>query len=342
MNQPLNDSSIKKVKWGIIGTANIARNAIVPALQASPWCEIQAVASRNMDKSKDFAAEFYIPVAYDSYDEILDDPDVEAVYIPLPNHLHLQYALKAAQKGKHVLCEKPITMNAEEAKQLREVPDGIIVAEAFMVRHHPQWHKLRQLIRSGQYGQVRNMQAMFSISLDKPDDFRFKPEFGGGAIYDLGCYTTMSARYVFEQEPERVFCSVIRDPASQVDMTANAILDFGNGRRATFTVSMEMAASQRLQVICEQALIDLPAPYVPGTQHPAEIWVSETGDLTEMLMRPVEVDQVAQYENEVTNFAKAVRGEISQEYAVEDAIRQMQVIDALFASAATETWQSVL
>ena len=341
MGQPVSEVNIHKVKWGIIGTANIARNAIIPALQSSPWCEIQAVASRDAGKAKAFAEEFDIPVSYGSYEELLDDDMIEAVYIPLPNHLHLEYTLMAAAKGKHVLCEKPITMNASEAQQLLQVPAGIVVAEAFMVRHHPQWQQLRQLIRSGDHGQVRTVQALFSINLTKLDDFRFNPAFGGGALYDLGCYTTVSARYIFEREPERVFCSVSRDPATQVDLTASAILDFGEGRQATFTVSMEMAASQRLQVVCDKTLIDLSAPYVPTADYPARIRLSTTGDLTQMAIQEPVVIQVAQYECEVSNFARAVRGEKPLEFGVEDAIKQMKVIDALFASVQGDCWQKV-
>ena len=341
MSQSVSGKNIRKVKWGIIGTANIARNAIVPALQSSPWCEVHAVASRNADKATAFADEFGIPVSYGSYEELLDDAEVEAVYIPLPNHLHLKYTLMAADKGKHVLCEKPITMNASEAGQLQQIPSDIIVAEAFMVRHHPQWHQLRQLIQSGDHGQVKTVQMLFSINLTKYDDFRFKPEFGGGAIYDLGCYTTMSARYLFEQEPQRVFCSVARDPKTGVDLTATAVLDFGGGRQASFTISMEMAASQRLQVVCDKTLISLSAPYIPTANCPARIQISQTGDLTQMSMQDLEVTQAAQYECEVSNFAMAVRGEQPLDFGVDDAIKQMRVLDALFAAAESECWQAV-
>jgi len=329
------------VRWGIISTANIARTELIPAMQASPWCEVSAIGSRTLAGAEQCAREFGIPRAYGSYEAVIEDPEIEAIYIPVPNHLHIDLALAAAAAGKHVLCEKPVAMTAQQAERLNQAPAGIIVAEAFMVRHHPQWESLREMIRSGDHGSVRAVQVLLSINLDKPNDFRFKPELGGGSMYDLGCYATMTTRYVYECEPERVFCALERDPANGTDSLVSAILDYGQGRHASFTVGMKMAAAQRLQVVCEKSLLDLPAPYVPSGGSPAEIIIDSHAYLDDVAPIRHSMPVANQYECEVTNFARAVRGQRELTFGINDAIRQMRVIDALFASAKSGSWQTV-
>ena len=329
------------VRWGILSTANIGRARVIPAMLASPWCEVHAIASRDPGRARDFAKDFDIPRAYGSYEELLDDPQIEAVYIPLPNHLHVDLTLAAAAKGKHVLCEKPIAMNAADAARLSAVPDGIIVAEAFMVRHHPQWHELRTRLRSGEHGAPCAVQVMLSFCLNKKDDFRFRPEFGGGAMYDLGCYAAMTSRYVFESEPRRAFCVMERDPANGTDFLASAILDYGEGRHANFTVGIRMAAAQRVQVVCEKSLLDLAAAYVPSAGAPASMLIDSHAGLDEMAPATYDLPVVDQYECEVSDFAKAVRDQQLPTFGIDDAIGQMRVLDALFASARSESWQTL-
>ncbi|GGO84481.1 deoxyfructose oxidoreductase [Marinobacterium nitratireducens] len=329
------------VRWGIIGTASIARAKIIPALQASPWCEIRAVGSRSQDSAEAFAREFDIPRAYGSYEAVLEDPEVEAVYIPLPNHLHIDIALAAAARGKHVLCEKPVALTAGEAERLRDIPDGILVAEAFMVRYHPQWEALRARLRSGEHGAVCAVQVVLSCTLSNPGDFRFNPDFGGGALYDVGSYAAMTARFIFESEPERVFCAMEHDPANGTDYLCSAILDFGRGRHACFTVGLKMAAAQRVQVICEQSMLELPAPYIATAGAPAEILIDSCTGLENSAPKRNAMPGAEQYEREVTHFAQAVRGRQPLPFGAKDAIRQMRVIDALFASAISGTWEMV-
>ncbi|PSJ46828.1 NAD-binding protein [Zobellella taiwanensis] len=340
MVNPTNNPA-NPVRWGIISTAGIARSKLVPAMQASPWCEVLAVGSRSLDGAQAFAKEFDIPRAYGSYEAVLDDPDVEAVYIPLPNHLHIDIALAAAARGKHVLCEKPIAMTGAQAEKLRDVEGNVLVSEAFMVRHHPQWEALREQLRSGKHGPVRTAQAMLSFMLDDPSNFRFNTDFGGGAMYDLGCYATMTTRYVFESEPVRVFCAMSLDPENDTDYLSSAILDYGEGRLASFTVGIKMSAAQRLQVVCEKSMLDLPAPYVPTPGAPAKILIDSHTGLDDFAPISHPMPEAAQYECEATNFAKAVRGEKPLAFGIDDAIRQMRVLDALFASAKSGTWQSV-
>lgn len=341
MNSPLSDSSIAPVRWGILGAARIAAAKTIPAMKASPWCQVQAIGSRDIGKARSMAAEFGIPSAYGSYEEVLDDPLVEAVYIALPNHLHVKMALAAAAKGKHVLCEKPMAMTAAEANALKDIPAEIRVSEAFMVRQQPRWQKLREILRSGTYGQPKTMHSLLSFFMSNPEDFRNTPEFGGGALYDLGCYTAMTARYVFEQEPLRVMAIAELDKPGGVDIFSTAVLDFGQGRHAVFTVSTAMASSQTLQVVCEKGFIDLPKSYVPARNEPSHIHVdiSASHDLSDVTTTSFE--PLDQYESEVTNFSKAVRGDTSSYFGIPDAIANARVLDAIFASIRSGRWEAV-
>nr|WP_314418482.1 Gfo/Idh/MocA family oxidoreductase [uncultured Erwinia sp.] len=329
------------VRWGVVSTANIACAKIIPAMLASEYCEVKAIASRSLEKAQAKAELFGIPQAYGSYEALLNDPDIEAIYVPLPNDQHIDMVLAAAAHGKHVLCEKPVALTASEAKRLRNIPANLLVAEAFMVRHHPQFDILRQQIRSGEHGRIQAAQILLSFMLDNPGDFRFDVKKGGGALYDLGCYTVMTARYLFDRQPERVFCSMVRAPQNGTDETTHAILDFGQGQQATLTVSLKMAASQRVQVVCEKSLLDLSAPYVPGSSSPATLWIDSHTGLDDAAPQPQTLPVVEQYQCEVTNFSRAIRGELTPEFGVEDAIAQMQVMDALFASAKSGQWAEV-
>ncbi|WP_080748136.1 Gfo/Idh/MocA family protein [Enterobacter cancerogenus] len=341
----MSNQGVKKVnnpvRWGIISTANIACAKLIPAMLASEYCEVKAIASRSSDKAREKAAQFGIEKAYGSYEELLSDPEIEAVYVPLPNDQHIDMVMMAAAHGKHVLCEKPIALNAAEALRLRDIPQSQLVAEAFMVRHHPQFDILRQHLRSGEHGKLQTVQILLSFMLDNPGDFRFDTKKGGGALFDLGCYTVMTARYLLGREPKRVFCSMARSADNGTDETTHAILDFGQGQQATLTVGLKMAASQRVQVVCEKSLLDLSAPYVPGKGSPATLWIDSHAGLDDAAPQPRVLPVVEQYQCEATNFSRAVRGEIVPEFGVEDAISQMRVMDALFASAESGQWQEV-
>lgn len=331
----------KPVRWGILGTANIAVNQLIPAMQASPWSEPWAIGSRNLDKAQQCASDLGIPQAYGSYEAVLDDPEVEAVYIPLPNHLHVDYARQAMARGKHVLCEKPIAMTAAEAETLANVPEGIVLSEAFMVRHQPRWAHLREMLRDAAIGEVRAVQALLSFTLDAPGDFRFRREYGGGALYDLGCYVSMSTRYLFDDEPQRVTTLLERHPDHGVDIRASAILDYGRGRHATFTVSTDMAAAQHLHVVGERGAIDLPLPYVPHHESESTIAVDRARALDRCAPERQAFAPAAQYECEVSNVSRVIRGESAPYFDIHDAIANMRLLDALFASGESGTWQDV-
>jgi predicted dehydrogenase len=332
--------SIDPVRWGILGAARIAAGHVIPGMVASPWCRPQAIGARDLGRAQELAGRFGIPSAYGSYDEVLDDPAVEAVYIALPNHLHVEWARKAADKGKHVLCEKPIAMTADEVTSLNGLPGHVKIAEAFMVRHQPRWARLREVLRSGQYGRPLAVQVLLSFFMSHPDDFRNRPECGGGAVYDLGCYAAMTARYVFEAEPLRVTALAELD-RNGVDATTTAILDFGGGRRGAFTVSTTMAASQTLHVVCERGSIELPKPYVPARGERSCIHVDTSPVLDRSDLTTTAFDPLDQYESEVAEFSKAVRGEADAFFGISDAISNMRVLDAIFASIKSRRWEEV-
>ncbi len=210
-----------KIRWGIISTANIGVEKVIPGMLKSKDFEVRAIASRTLASAKKAAKKLGIPVAYGSYEEMLDDPEIDAVYNPLPNHLHVPLTLAAARKGKHVLCEKPIALTAEEAAELRDVPEGVLVAEAFMVRTHPQWMQARKIAQSGKLGRLVAIQSLFTYYNDDPNNVRNMADIGGGAVYDIGCYPVVVARYIFGAEPKRAVSLIDRDPKFKTDRTTS-------------------------------------------------------------------------------------------------------------------------
>ena len=222
---------MKPVVWGVLGTARIGVEKVLPAMLQSPLIELRGIASRTLATAQTAARRLGIPQAYDSYEALIADPGIEAIYNPLPNHLHVPLTLAAARAGKHVLCEKPMALTADEARALQGVAGKVRIAEAFMVRHHPQWQRVRELLRSGRIGTPRAVQAVFSYFNDNPADIRNQPDIGGGALYDIGCYAIVAARYFFEGEPLRAVALVDRDPQLGIDRLTSGLLDFGAGRQ---------------------------------------------------------------------------------------------------------------
>ena len=240
------------VRWGVISTAKIGWEKVIPGMMKSKDLEVRAIASRSMPTARKWAKKLGIPVAYGSYEDLLNDPEIDAIYNPLPNHLHVPLTLAAAAKGKHVLCEKPIALTAEEAATLKSAPRGIHIAEAFMVRHHPQWIKARELAQKGKLGTLRAIQCFFSYYNVDPKNVRNIADIGGGAAYDIGCYPIVTARYIFGADPLRVAALVDRDPTFGTDRTTSAVLDFGEGRHLTFTVSTQTVPYQRVNIYRDQ------------------------------------------------------------------------------------------
>ena len=332
---------MKKVSWGVLSTAKIGWEKVIPAMQQSALCSIDAIASRNVDSAKTWATKLGIPTAYGSYQDLLADPQIEAIYNPLPNDLHVEWTLKAARAGKHVLCEKPFAMNAREAAQVREVAGQVHIMEAFMVRLHPQWLRARELVRSGEMGDLRTVQVFFSYTNQDVDNIRNRPENGGGAVYDIGCYAIVAGRFLFESEPLRAMALVDRDPVFKTDRTASAVLDFGNGRRLDFTVSTQSTPFQRLQAVGTKKRLELEIPFNAPLGGTTRLLIDDGAVIGGKQAVVETLPECNMYTLQGDAFSRAVRGEASLPYGVDDAICNMRVIDALFASEQSGAWQAV-
>lgn len=328
------------VKWGILGAARIADGAVIPGMLKSDRCDPIAIGARDRSRAQAMADKHGIPKAYGSYDEVLADPEVEAIYVALPNHLHIEWARMAADAGKHVLIEKPGALRAEEYGALDGVDPALRISEAFMVRQQPRWIRLREILRSREYGAPLTFSSLLSFMMTNERDFRQKPEWGGGAHYDLGCYTAMAARYVFDVEPNRIFAAMEKN-ANGIDMFTSVIMDFGGGRQATFMVSLATASSQSIQIVCEKAFINLPQAYVPSRIEQNTIVIDTSQDHANSEAHDIEFPALDQYEEEVTNFSRAIRGEDVPYFDLTDARANAAVTDAVFASAASGTWADV-
>ena len=332
----------EKVCWGVLGTAKIALAKVIPAMQRSPWCEITAVASRDLSRAKEAAAALQIPNAYGSYEELLADDNVEAVYNPLPNHLHVLWTRKAAEAGKHVLCEKPIALNAGEAKTLIDVRNrtGVKIQEAFMVRTHPQWVETRRLIKSGRIGSLRSITCFFSYFNPDPANIRNQLELGGGALMDIGCYPITISRFIYEAEPRRVMALIERDPVFGTDSLTTAVLDFAQGH-STFTCSTRLAPYQRMIFLGTEGRIEVLIPFNAPNDRPTQILIDDGHDLTGANAEIIEFPVCDQYEIQGSLFSQAIRERRDQPIPLEDAISNMTVIDAVFRSAAIGNWQEI-
>lgn len=329
-----------KVRWGIISTAEIGVEHVIPGMLKSRQLEVRAIASRSQATAKKAARKLGIPVAYGSYDELFDDPAIEAVYNPLPNHLHVPITLAAAARGKHVLCEKPIALTATEAKKLKSAPAGTIIAEAFMVRHHPQWQRARELVRAGRLGTVRAVQSLFCYYNVDPDNIRNMADIGGGGAYDIGCYPIVVARYIFAAEPRRVMALIDRDPTFATDRLTSAVIDFGEGRHLTFTVSTQLVAHQRVNILGTKGRLEVVIPFNPPQGDAMTIYLDNGKKLGDASAKAIKLAKADQYQLQAEAFSRAVRGETTLEFGVDDAVLQARVLDALFRSERSGRWET--
>ncbi|MCB9385550.1 MAG: Gfo/Idh/MocA family oxidoreductase [Bryobacterales bacterium] len=333
---------MQKVKWGVLSTAKIGTVKVIPGMQRGELCDIVAICSRDKATAEKEATKLGIPKAYGSYDEMLADPEIEAVYNPLPNHLHVPWTAKAAEAGKHVLCEKPLALTADEAKTLIAVRDrtGKLIQEAFMVRFHPQWLRTRELIRSGAIGELRAIQGLFSYFNNDPGNIRNMVDIGGGGVYDIGCYPIVGSRYLFEAEPTRVVSLLERDPVMKTDRLASAILDFPGGQ-ASFTCSTQLVPYQRMQILGTKGRIEIQIPFNAPPDKPFRIFVDDGSGLGDTSAREEVFPTADQYQLQGDAFSRAIRTGEPLEFPLEDAIRNMQVIDAVYKSGATGAWVSL-
>jgi predicted dehydrogenase len=331
---------MSKVRWGVLGVAKIAVDKVIPAMQKGRWSEVTAIASREEAKARRASAALGIPKAYGSYEALLADPDVDAIYNPLPNDLHVAWSIKALEQGKHVLCEKPIAMHAGEARQLLSARDrtGAKVQEAFMVRTHPQWLKVRELVQQGAIGDLRSMVGAFSYFNRDPTNIRNLRSAGGGALMDIGCYLINTARFVFDDEPTRVIGTIKRDPDMGVDRMTSMLLDFPSGHAAGMC-STQMVPYQQMQIFGTTGRIELPIPFNAPADRPCHIIVDTGTDLFGSGITHIELDTCNQYTVQGDLFSKAILEGADVPSPLEDAVKNMACIDALFRSADTARWE---
>lgn len=330
----------EKVRWGILGAAKIAVKKVVPGMQRGQWSDIVAIASRDIRKAQDAAREVNIPRAYGSYEDLLADPAIEAIYNPLPNHLHVSWSVKALEAGKHVLCEKPLTMNAGEVRALIAARDrsGKKAGEAFMVRTHPQWIRAGELARSGKIGRVLAVAVCFSYDNHDATNIRNIPETGGGALMDIGCYSILAAREIFGQEPLRVVSLIERDPEFKTDRLTSALMEFPGGH-ATFSCSTQMVPYQRVQILGTRGRIEIEIPFNAPVDRPCRIFIDDGRDVFGSGIAVESFPTCDQYEIQGDAFSRAIRENTEVPVPLEFALGNMGVIDAVLRSAESGRWE---
>lgn len=326
---------MEKVRWGIMSTAKIGMEHLIPAIQLSEYCEIVAIASQQQEKAQSAAKRFDIPKAFGSYEELLADTEVDAVYIPLPNHLHVTWCKRAIAAGKHVLCEKPIGLTYSEAESLlkavRQNPE-LKVMEAFMYRFHPQWQQAKQLVVDGAIGKLQTIQSFFSYYNDDAANIRNQAKAGGGALMDIGCYCLSLSRYIFGAEPTRVFGSMQYDPRFKTDYLTSGILDF-DGRTSTFTCSTQLAPYQRVIIHGVEGRIEIEIPFNAPSDKPCRMWIQTAKET-----REIAIDICNQYTLQASAFALSVLNNTNVPTSLEDAAENMRVLENIVKSAKDGAW----
>ncbi len=329
---------MSKVRWGIISTANIGIKKVIPAMQQSEHCEIVAIASRRLETAKSAAQQLGIPTAYGSYEELLHDSEVDAVYNPLPNHLHVPVSLQAIEAGKHVLCEKPIALTSSEGQLLVDAaaahPD-LKVMEAFMYRHHPQWLRAKQIVEAGGIGELRTIQSFFSYFNEDAANYRNQAELGGGGLMDIGCYSISLSRYLFGRQPNRAMGVMEYDPRFKTDRHASGILDFGDGT-ATFTCSTQLSPYQRVNIFGTTGRVEIEIPFNAPPDVACKMWHETDGRIEEIVL-PV----CDQYTIQGDLMSLAILNDTPVPTPIEDSVENMQVIEALKQSHETGRWETL-
>ncbi len=329
-----------KVRWGVLGAAKIALQKVIPAMQKGQYSQVVAIASRAPDKARPLARELGIPKVYGSYEELLADPQIEAIYNPLPNHLHVPWSIKAAEAGKHVLCEKPISLTVQEALSLLAVRDrtGRKIGEAFMVRTHPQWTTALDLVRRGRIGSLRSIIGGFSYFNQDPKNIRNISDYGGGALLDIGCYLVFTSRLMFGEEPARVLGLIDRDPEMGTDRLSSGVLQFPSGH-CVFTCSTQLVPYQRVQILGTKGRIEIEIPFNAPPDRPCRIFVDDGTDLSGRSAEAMELPVCDQYTIQGDQFSKSIREGIEVPVPLANSIRNMATIEALFRSAQANRWE---
>ena len=326
---------MKKVRWGVLSSAKIGLEKVIPAMQKGEYCEITAMASQNLERGKAAATQLGIPQAYGSYEELLADDNIDAVYIPLPNHLHVPWTKKALEAGKHVLCEKPIGLNTAEAEDLlacAKKHSQLKVMEAFMYRHHPQWLKAQQLVSEGKIGNLRTIHSFFSYYNADPANIRNMAEIGGGGLMDIGCYCISLARFIFNSEPQRVLGKMEYDPEFKTDRLCSGLLDFGD-QSSTFTCSTQLTSYQRVNIFGTEGRIEIEIPFNAPPDQPCRIWHQQDEKLEEITFELCD-----QYTIQGDLFSQAILNKTEVPTPLVDSVKNMRVLDAVINSAESDAW----
>jgi predicted dehydrogenase len=326
---------VNKVRWGVLSTAKIATEKVIPAMKRGRYAEVAAIASRDSERAQEAARHLGIAKAYGSYEALLEDPEIDAIYNPLPNHLHVPWSLKAIEAGKHVLCEKPIALSAAQAEQLLEGArrhPTLKVMEAFMYRFHPQWQTAKALVDEGRIGEFKTVQSFFAYHNVDPGNIRNQAEVGGGGLMDIGCYNISLSRFLFGAEPRRVLGIMDHDPVFKTDRLTSGILDFPQGT-ATFTCATQLAPYQRVNIVGSDGRVEIEIPFNAPPDKPCRIWHQQGGDLREIVLEAAD-----QYTLQGDAFSKAVLEDENVPTPLEDAVANMRVIEAVVLSARRGAW----
>jgi predicted dehydrogenase len=323
-----------KVRWGVLGVANIAVRKVIPGMQRGTDCLVTAIASRDGERAQRAASELGLAKAYGSYEELLADPDIDAIYNPLPNHLHVPWSVKAAEAGKHVLCEKPIALSAQETQILIEARDrtGVKIGEAFMVRTHPLWLRVHQLVQDGSIGDLRAIVSVFSYFNRDPQNIRNMADIGGGGLMDIGCYPITMSRWLFGREPVHISGTIDRDPDMKIDRLSSGLLDFGTGH-AVFTCSTQLVPYQMMQVLGTKGRIEIEIPYNIPPDQATRIRIDDGSKLAGANARTEEFPVTDQYTTQGDAFSRAILKGGEVPVPLEDALANMKVIDALLKTS---------
>jgi predicted dehydrogenase len=324
---------MQELRWGVLSTADIGRSKVIPAIQRAQRCRVTAIASRDARRAREVASELGIERTYDTYQALLDDPDIDAVYIPLPNHLHMAWTIAAAEARKHVLCEKPLALTSADAERMIVACQaaGVTLIEAFMYRLHPSWQAVREIVDSGELGDLMAVQSWFSYYNDDPANIRNIFEAGGGALYDIGCYCINLARLLFGSEPARVTGAVRRDPEHGIDIVSSAVLEFPGGGQSTFTCSTRTATDQRVHIYGTRGRLSLGIPFNIPPDRPTEIYVATPDATGRLHTRTVTFPVADPYTVEAEAFAATILDGTPPPFPTSDAVANLRVIEQLFA-----------
>lgn len=330
------------LRWGVLSTAKIARKQVIPAMQKAAYTEVKAIASRSMERARAVADELGIEKAYDSYEDLIADPEIDAVYIPLPNHMHVSWIMKAAEAGKHVLCEKPIALHADEIDDLIALRDRkqVLIGEAFMVLHHPRWKALKQAVGEGEIGSLRHVDGFFSYFNMDPENIRNKPEYGGGAAYDIGVYPVVTTRMVLGSEPFEVLAHAETDPRMGVDTVTSVQMNFKRCS-ATFTCSMQISPFQQMRFFGEEGILSVDMPFNAPDDKPLKILKTTGIDPDTDVKTFQRIPACNQYTLQAEAFRDSVLNGTTFAGSLEHAKANERVIDAIYRSAVSRRWEEL-